>query len=117
MVLELIQNWSIMTNPWIELIKMLLMVAFSFCIGLLPGVDNYAHFGGFIVGFLMGLMLMPSVSFGRWDDRRKRAFAILAFPAVITLLSIGTWIFYMNMSGPSFCPWCKYVNVGGGSAF
>jgi hypothetical protein len=113
MLLELIQNWSIMTNPYIEVTKMLITVLLSLSIGLLPAVDNYAHAGGFVVGILMGLMLMPSVSFGKWDDRRKRILGILAFPTVVALFTVGLWLFYAGISGAEFCPGCRYVNVGG----
>lgn len=32
----------------------------SFVLGLLPGIDNYAHIGGFICGISLGLALMRS---------------------------------------------------------
>ena len=111
MLLELIQNWSIMTNPIIELIRMMMTICVSLSIGLLPGVDNYAHVGGMLSGILLGLMLMPSVSFGKWDDRRKRIIAVLAFPTILGLFTLGLWFFYNGVNTAQYCPWCQYVNV------
>lgn len=33
----------------------------GFAIGLLPGLDNFAHIGGFAVGTLGGLLFCPSI--------------------------------------------------------
>lgn len=45
-------NYRIVKQPWRELIKLLLTMVLLFCIGLLPFLDNWAHIGSFIVGFV-----------------------------------------------------------------
>ncbi|KAJ5690606.1 rhomboid protein [Penicillium macrosclerotiorum] len=59
-LLDLLYDWPQRESPWIELIIMLLGVAVSFVLGLLPGLDNFSHIGGFIMGLAMGLSLMRS---------------------------------------------------------
>ena len=105
--LDLLQNWTIIKNPWWELIKMILNVAFSLLIGTLPGVDNNAHVGGFVFGILSGLLLMPKIYYGKWDRRLKQLGMAVAIPAAAVLLYLFLNSFYTNFN---FCPGCKYFN-------
>ena len=59
-VLDLLYSWNERVSPWVELIIMVLGIAISFVLGLLPGLDNFSHIGGFIMGLAMGLCLMRS---------------------------------------------------------
>ena len=43
-----------------DLIFLLVDVVISLVLGLLPGIDNFAHIGGFICGLAMGIALMRS---------------------------------------------------------
>ncbi|KOB77510.1 Uncharacterized protein OBRU01_03921, partial [Operophtera brumata] len=42
-----------------------------FTLGLLPWIDNFAHFFGFVFGFLLSYALMPFITFGPYERRRK----------------------------------------------
>jgi len=35
-------------------------VAIAFVLGLLPGLDNFSHIGGFLMGFVLGICLLRS---------------------------------------------------------
>lgn len=108
LLLDLIQNWKLIVNPWMELLKMTLIIVFSLGIGLLPYVDNFAHVGGFITGILTGLIFMPTIIFGKWDLRRKRLLKVVSVPI---LIGIFIWVFSNFYSiDPSTCTWCKYVS-------
>jgi len=107
LLLDLIQNWKLIVNPWKELIKMLLIILFSLGIGLLRFIDNFAHFGGFITGILTGLIFMPTIIFGKWDLRRKRFLMVISIPILIFMF---IWVFKsFYKEGDSKCNWCKYV--------
>ncbi|MCD7472949.1 Retinoblastoma-like protein 1 [Datura stramonium] len=54
MLSELITNWSIYTNKVCALLTLLVIVAVNLAVGILPHVDNFAHIGGFLTGFLLG---------------------------------------------------------------
>jgi membrane associated rhomboid family serine protease len=59
-LLDLLYDWPQRESPWVELIIMVLGVGISFVLGLLPGLDNFSHIGGFIMGLAIGLTIMRS---------------------------------------------------------
>lgn len=64
-LLDLLYTWRERRNPMVELIFMILEVGISFALGLLPGLDNFSHIGGFIMGLAMGLCMMRSPNYIR----------------------------------------------------
>lgn len=78
-LLDLLYKWKSREKPMVELIIMLIAVVISFAIGLLPGLDNFSHIGGFVMGLTLGLSILRSP-----DSLRER---------------IGTKTPYMSVSG------------------
>ncbi|KAL0371669.1 UNVERIFIED_CONTAM: RHOMBOID-like protein 1 [Sesamum calycinum] len=70
MLSELITNWSIYSNKVAALLTLLVIVLINLAVGILPHVDNFAHIGGFLTGFLLGFILLPRPQFG-WLERRS----------------------------------------------
>ncbi|ODH48012.1 hypothetical protein GX48_05859 [Paracoccidioides brasiliensis] len=64
--LDLFYTWGSRPKPVTELIIMLITIAISFVLGLLPGLDNFSHIGGFLVGLVLGISLLRS------PDRLRR---------------------------------------------
>ncbi len=61
---EIFRAWSLLRRPWRAVaIHALAMVAL-FIAGLVPWVDNYAHLSGFIAGFALSMVLLPTVDEG-----------------------------------------------------
>lgn len=59
-ILDLFYTWNERPAPWTELIIMIFGVGVSFVLGLLPGLDNFSHIGGFIMGLALGLSILRS---------------------------------------------------------
>ncbi|KAJ5812925.1 hypothetical protein N7447_009948 [Penicillium robsamsonii] len=59
-LLDLLYDWPQRESPWVELIIMVLGVGVSFVLGLLPGLDNFSHIGGFVMGLAIGMTIMRS---------------------------------------------------------
>lgn len=59
-LLDLLYNWTTRRSPMKDLLFLLLDVAIAFVLGLLPGLDNFSHIGGFIMGIVLGVCLMHS---------------------------------------------------------
>lgn len=52
------------------LLTLLVIVLINLAVGILPHVDNFAHIGGFLTGFLLGFILLPRPQFG-WLERHN----------------------------------------------
>ncbi|KAI1419965.1 hypothetical protein F5Y12DRAFT_173453 [Xylaria sp. FL1777] len=59
-LLDLLYSWSERRNPGRELFFILIEIVISFVLGLLPGLDNFSHIGGFIVGLCLGISVLHS---------------------------------------------------------
>jgi membrane associated rhomboid family serine protease len=106
-LLELIQNWTIIKRPWIELVKMLGNIIISLLMGTLPYVDNFAHVGGFLFGIPAGLLLMPRIYYGKWDRRRKQFLMVISLPVLILMFYLVLQSFYVP---GNTCQVCNYLN-------
>lgn len=49
---------------------LLFIIVINLAIGMLPHVDNFAHIGGFLTGFLLGFVLLLRPQFGWLEQRR-----------------------------------------------
>lgn len=50
------------------LLTLLFVILINLAIGILPHVDNFAHVGGFLTGFLLGFVLLARPQF-KWLAR------------------------------------------------
>ena len=55
------------------LFTLLFIIVINLAIGMLPHVDNFAHIGGFLTGFLLGFILLLRPQFGWLEQRRPPA--------------------------------------------
>ena len=59
-LLELFYTWDERPKPVMELMFMIVGVVLSFVLGLLPGLDNFSHIGGFLMGLVLGICILRS---------------------------------------------------------
>lgn len=59
-LLDLLYSWKDRRNPVKELLWIFVEVAISFVLGLLPGLDNFSHIGGFLMGLCLGVCVLHS---------------------------------------------------------
>ena len=60
MLLDLLYSWKDRKSPGKELAFIILDIVISFVLGLLPGLDNFAHIGGFLMGLVLGICILHS---------------------------------------------------------
>lgn len=97
-LIDLCYNWQFEYRPKMRLLASTIFAVIGFVIGLLPGLDNFAHIGGFAVGILGGLLFCPSIH----ATRRHQ---------------IVTWVLRIIAAG-LFVGFCKFTRaaVATGSA-
>jgi membrane associated rhomboid family serine protease len=59
-LLDLLYSWKDRKNPVKELLFIILDMAIAFVLGLLPGLDNFSHIGGFLMGLALGICVLHS---------------------------------------------------------
>ncbi|KAK4280392.1 hypothetical protein QN277_012021 [Acacia crassicarpa] len=124
MLSELLTNWTIYTNKAAALLTLLVIVVINLAIGILPYVDNFAHIGGFLTGFLLGFILLPRPQFG-WLEQRQlpnnvrikskyKAYQyvlwIVSLVLLIAGLSIALVMLFRNENWYDHCHWCRYLS-------
>jgi len=59
-LLDLLYTWSQRPSPIRDLIFIFIDIAIAFVLGLLPGLDNFSHIGGFLMGLVLGICILRS---------------------------------------------------------
>eukprot|EP00249_Psilotum_nudum_P011298 c23086_g1_i1 orf=183-1346(+) len=128
MLSELITNWTIYANKCAALSTLVLIVALNLGVGILPHVDNFAHIGGFISGFLLGFILLVRPQLG-WVDQAnippgyevespikskhkayQYIFWVMALVVLIAWLAVATVMVFRGVNANDHCSWCHYLS-------
>nr|AFK41297.1 unknown [Lotus japonicus] len=123
MLAELITNWTIYSNKVMALLTLLVIIVINLAIGILPHVDNFAHIGGFLVGLLLGFILLPRPQFGWLEQRhlpagvrlksKYKAYQYVLLIASLILLVAGLTVALVMLlrgeNGNDHCHWCRYI--------
>ncbi|CAG8484508.1 17758_t:CDS:2 [Dentiscutata erythropus] len=109
LLVEILQNWKRIPNPCWELTKLLVMIIISFLLGLLPGLDNFSHIGGFLMGVTTGLALNTTYNFSKIHRFANIILRIIAVGISALLFYLLIQNFYAGDPNEK-CPWCKYLS-------
>ncbi|KAH0466246.1 hypothetical protein IEQ34_006349 [Dendrobium chrysotoxum] len=121
---ELITNWTIYSNKAASLLTLLLIIAINLAVGILPHVDNFAHIGGFVTGFLLGFVLLLRPQFG-WVERHnlpaeslvkskhkdyQYVLCVIALLLLISGFTVSLVLLFRGVNGNDHCKWCHYIS-------
>ncbi|PUZ40454.1 hypothetical protein GQ55_9G425300 [Panicum hallii var. hallii] len=125
MLSELFTNWTIYSNKAAALATLLVVIAINLAIGILPHVDNFAHIGGFLTGFLLGFIFLMRPHYG-WMQRYVRPsdikyttkkylpyqWVLLAVASVLAVLgfAVGMGMLFKGVNANDHCQWCHYLS-------
>ncbi|KAK7427143.1 hypothetical protein QQZ08_006412 [Neonectria magnoliae] len=59
-LLDLLYSWKERKSPVKDLMFVLVDMIIAFVLGLLPGLDNFSHIGGFLMGIALGVCVLHS---------------------------------------------------------
>ncbi|KAB5564469.1 hypothetical protein DKX38_004523 [Salix brachista] len=124
MLSELLTNWTIYANKIAALFTLVIIIAINLAVGILPHVDNFAHIGGFISGFLLGFVLLLRPQFGWAENRHSPAdarvkskhkayqyvFLLAAAVLLIVGFTLGLVTLFKGKNGSDHCSWCHYLD-------
>lgn len=109
LLVDLIKNWHHVKGPKMKLLIVGISIVIAFAMGLLPGIDNFAHGGGLVVGLLAAFVFLPSMHIGGWSIGMRLLQVCVALPLLIAFF-VGFLVpFYTVWKGENFCSWCHYI--------
>lgn len=76
-LLDLLYSWKERKSPVKDLMFIILDMVIAFVLGLLPGLDNFSHIGGFLMGLALGVCILHSP-----NSLRKRMGQELSYATV-----------------------------------
>ncbi|GME92888.1 unnamed protein product [Ambrosiozyma monospora] len=115
----------------------LLEIVIMIVLGLLPGMDNFSHIGGFIIGVALSIALLNdpfwvySAEFRNYKKnsygamnigtfmgiRNKIVFGIWCVVRFVMLIGVVLWFVLLvrnfkikGVKASESCKWCKYIN-------
>ena len=102
---ELFLAWRSLKKPWIPFFKIIICLFLLLSVGLLPLVDNYSQCFGFLIGFLLNMIIFPNVSFKK--NIRQLAVVTVSLTTTIVLFIVLITLFY---TVPFQCTSCQVFN-------
>ncbi|KAF3449187.1 hypothetical protein FNV43_RR09915 [Rhamnella rubrinervis] len=127
MLSELITNWTIYASKLAAFITLVVIIVINLAVGILPHVDNFAHIGGFLSGFLLGFVFLIRPQFG-WVRQRyappghtsgsvKHKFKmyqcilwVISLILLIVGLTLGLILLLRGVDANDHCSWCHYLS-------
>lgn len=127
MLSELLTNWAIYANKCAALLTLTLIIVINLAMGILPHMDNFAHIGGFITGFLLGFILLIRPQF-EWVSRKHALPGYIPRPnkskhktyqhvlwvtsAVLLIagITVGLVMVFRGVKASDYCSWCHYLS-------
>ncbi|OAY56557.1 RHOMBOID-like protein 2 [Manihot esculenta] len=124
MLSELLTNWTIYSNKIAALLTLVVIIAINLAVGILPHVDNFAHIGGFLAGFLLGFVILLRPQFGWYESQHLPAdarvksrhkayqyvFLLVAAVLLIVGFTVGLVMLFRGVNGNDHCSWCHYLS-------
>lgn len=79
-------------------------------LGLLPGLDNFAHIGGFCVGILSGLVFAPAIHATRRQLIVTTVSRVVGLSLLVAFFVALVLTFYRSEDPSDTCHWCRYLS-------
>ncbi|XP_074582394.1 RHOMBOID-like protein 2 [Curcuma longa] len=126
MLSELITNWTIYANKCSAMTALIVIVAINLALGILPHVDNFAHIGGFVTGFLLGFVLLIRPQYGYVSQKYTPVgyngpvknkhmiyqYVLWVIGAILLIVgfTVGLILLFRGFNGNDHCSWCHYLS-------
>ena len=113
---DLFQNWGLYRGQaWKAFFQLLFATIVNLLLGLVPYLDNFAHLGGFIAGFIFGLSLLVQNRYWYHGGKKKRkahqlflqGLSVIVLPSMMVA---EIMVLYLEVNATEWCGWCSYIS-------
>ncbi|XP_046373835.1 inactive rhomboid protein 1-like isoform X2 [Haliotis rufescens] len=104
--MELIEAWTLLTRPWLELVKIYGLLALALITGTLPLISNFAIITGFLTGHLSAVAFLPYINLRLWTKRTRVAAVFVSLALIFLLYFIIIYSFH-HLQNLYTCEWCR----------
>ncbi|KAA1124216.1 hypothetical protein PGTUg99_010857 [Puccinia graminis f. sp. tritici] len=108
-LVDLIAHWSIEYRPTRKLVFLVFEIVAGLLLGLIPGIDNFSHIGGFSMGILLAILLFPVLHqtiTHRWTFYAVRVIGLIGAILMFVLLYRN----FFTEDPAASCDWCRYLS-------
>ncbi|WFD05940.1 protein S-acyltransferase [Malassezia vespertilionis] len=109
-IVDLMYNAKYEANAKTRAIVSIVFAIIGLGLGLLPGIDNFSHIGGFCLGILGGLFFAPSIHATRKHMIITWVLRLLALALLIAYFVSLPLNFYQSDDPTNTCHWCRYLS-------
>ena len=109
MLMELTQFWPSVKKPVLELFKILAVIIVFLGLGTLPYLDNFGTITGLIIGMLCAVILLPYVTFRRWQVKIRLILVAVVLPSLLLVMLVLFYAFYKVQTFEA-CSVCQLIN-------
>lgn len=116
LTVEVFKAWDILQDPVRAVFQFVVIMTGFLVVGLVPWVDNYAHFFGFVAGLLISHALFPSIDvYGVKEEEEtveKQPLQLLGkwLPVVCLATMVLVLILLFYLVPFEECEWCKWLS-------
>ncbi|XP_071091221.1 inactive rhomboid protein 1-like [Haliotis cracherodii] len=104
--MELIEAWTLLTRPWLELVKIYGLLALALITGTLPLISNFAIITGFLTGHLSAVAFLPYINLRLWSKRTRVAAVFVSLALILLVYFIIIYSFH-HLQNLYTCEWCR----------
>lgn len=97
-------------NARMRLFMSVLFAVIGLALGLLPGIDNFSHIGGFAVGILSGMAFAPSIHATRSHMMVNWVYRAIGGSLLVAYFLALVLNFYRSDNPVDACRWCRYLS-------
>ena len=98
-LVDLLFHWRLERRPGLMLTMHIIELVIMFFIGYIPNLDNFAHIGGWLQGFLLSVVFIPVISGSKKHRVVTTALRIIALAASVVLFAVLAKNFYTEWVG------------------
>ena len=73
-------------------------------------LDNWELFGGLLFGTLVSTIVLPYITFGKWDVLQKKLILAVTLPLTIVLYILAFYLVFEVQNAADNCASCKKFN-------